>query len=140
MTHTTIAIVSVALLVLLRCFQPGLAGAETFKLRNGDKLSGTVIQRTPHEIILDHPALGRLVVPVATLKQAKSKLGLLGTALLRGWDKEVHVSMKGKRGNSNGNNLVTGRAALQSCGQRVPLRAAALVEPDVSRAPGLSRH
>lgn len=84
------------------------AEAKTFELINGDTLSGTLVQRTPDELIIDHPVLGRLSIPVYSLKLPATNPGLFGTSFLKGWDKELDLGFHGKQGNSDNNNISVG--------------------------------
>jgi hypothetical protein len=98
----------ISALVLLVCMSRGLAWADTFELINGDTITGKVIKRTPDEITVDHPILGHLLIPVRTLKHAETNPGLFGTSLLRGWDKELNLSLEGTRGNDVDNSILVG--------------------------------
>jgi hypothetical protein len=107
-SSTHLLLTEIFMLILLVGVSGGEVRADTFELINGDKLTGTVASRTPDEVMLDHPILGRLVIPVQTLKLAENNPGLLGTSILKGWDKELDLSLLGTRGNSDDGNLSIG--------------------------------
>ena len=51
------------LCILLALMIPVSALADEVRLRNGDVLDGTILERNDEQIILDHPDLGRLTIP-----------------------------------------------------------------------------
>ncbi len=46
----------------------GVARADDVELVTGEKLTGTIVSRDAEKIVLDHPVLGRLTIPVSQLK------------------------------------------------------------------------
>jgi putative salt-induced outer membrane protein YdiY len=74
---------------------------ETVELGNGDKVTGTVIERTDDKIVLDHAVFGRIEIPLAQLKQPEPpNPGLFGTGFLEGWTRTFSVGLSGQEGNS----------------------------------------
>ena len=99
---------------------------DSITLENGDVLTGEVVERTDEYVVLDHPQLGQLKIPVketltpdrdsgATqlvaestmpVKQARTdeeseapaKGGLFGTRILRGWDSSFGAGLSGSQG------------------------------------------
>lgn len=58
------------LTLVLFVFDTAIAGATTLELTNGDKLTGTIMQRTDQAIVLKHPVLGELIIPVTQITKA----------------------------------------------------------------------
>jgi putative salt-induced outer membrane protein YdiY len=87
------------------------ASAETVELVNGDRLSGEIIERTEHRIVLQHELLGRVEIPAEQVKPltpvAPEKTGLLGTAFMEGWTREIGLGLNGSEGNTVNFNLRT---------------------------------
>lgn len=98
-----------ALVVVLALYAiPAMARADTFKLANGDKVSGHVVARTPDTITLDNPVLGRIEIPVAKLAPEKPpRPGLFGTNLLKGWTRTLQLGMNGQTGNTVSNDFTS---------------------------------
>ena len=95
------------LLILLPAH--GWTATETFDLANGDKVSGEVVARTADEIVIEHPALGRITVPVESLAPPPDPTpGLFGTRLLRGWTKAFDLGISGSQGNTDENAVRLG--------------------------------
>jgi putative salt-induced outer membrane protein YdiY len=106
------------LLLLVVCAAPGVAGADSVALDNGDVLQGTVVSQDADRIVLDHPVLGRLDVPAARVRATARgdeplpappephRPGLLGTGWLRGWDRSLELGVSGAEGNTDNFDLV----------------------------------
>ena len=76
--------------------------ADTFELDNGDKVSGTVVERNDERIVLESPIFGRIEFPVAELKKPKPpNPGLFGTSWLEGWTRTFSLGFSGQQGNSD---------------------------------------
>lgn len=89
------------------------AGAETFRLANGDQLSGQVIERNEERIVLRSDALGvEVEIPVGQLAPPEPppevNPGLLGTRLLEGWGRSVELGVSGSSGNTSEQDVVAG--------------------------------
>jgi putative salt-induced outer membrane protein YdiY len=77
------------------------AQTETVELSNGDKVTGTVVERTDEKIVLDHEIFGRIEIPVAQLMQPEPpNPGLFGTGFLEGWTRTFSLGLSGQEGNS----------------------------------------
>lgn len=89
-------------------FIGGSAAAETLELANGDRVSGTVVERTDDVVVVEHSLFGRLEVPTADLKPSKpEKPGLFGTDFMEGWTRKLGLGMNGSEGNTINFNLRT---------------------------------
>jgi putative salt-induced outer membrane protein YdiY len=96
-------------LALLALSTASAAQGETIKLRNGDRVSGEVVERTDRRLVIEHPVLGRLEVPVEELEPDSSvRPGLFGTQLLRGWVRRFDVGFSGSEGNTVESNVRVG--------------------------------
>jgi hypothetical protein len=82
---------------------------ETIELGNGDKVTGTVVERTDEKIVLDHEVFGRMEVPLAQLKQPEPpNPGLFGTGFLEGWTRTFSLGLSGQEGNSKTLDIIVG--------------------------------
>jgi putative salt-induced outer membrane protein YdiY len=88
----------------------GTARSETMtvELSNGDVITGEVVERTDERIVLEHPVLGRLEIPVEEVTARSLHVGLLGTDFLAGWDKELSVGLSGSEGDTDEMDLLVG--------------------------------
>lgn len=85
------------------------AAADTIELRNGDKLSGLVLERSEERIVLEHPVLGRLEVPTSELAPPPPPDdGAFGSGLLRDWDRTLELGFSGASGNSDNQRVSAG--------------------------------
>jgi hypothetical protein len=65
--------------ILLTLIIPVSSLADEVRLRNGDVLEGTVLDRTDAEIVLEHPDLGRMTIPtrvVESISEAAEREGV----------------------------------------------------------------
>jgi hypothetical protein len=86
---------------------PLAAAAETFELVNGDKLTGDVIERTAERVVLEHPVLGRVEIPVDQIQPPKGpNPGLFGTSFLAGWTRTFQLGVTGAQGNTKNSDVV----------------------------------
>ena len=93
--------IRVRLMLLLLVPVSALADTETIELSNGDKVTGTVIERTDEKIALAHDVLGRIEIPVAQLMPPEPpNPGLFGTGFLEGWTRTFSFGLSGQEGNS----------------------------------------
>jgi hypothetical protein len=97
-------------LFAIACAAPLEAGAESFELANGDTVTGEVVEQTDERIVLLHPILGHIEIPVAQLAAEGVRPGLFGTGFLRGWTKRIGLGVAGAEGNTVRAN-VTGDVA-----------------------------
>ncbi len=79
------------------------AESETIELKNGDKVTGKVIERNEERVVVESPTLGRVEIPAEAIKPPEPdvKPGLFGTWLLRGWDRELSAGVSGSQGENN---------------------------------------
>jgi putative salt-induced outer membrane protein YdiY len=80
----------------------------TVELSNGDVVTGEVIERTDEKLVLMHPVLGRLEIPVAEVTPRSLHVGLFGTRFLEGWDKEVSIGLTGSEGDTDETDVLVG--------------------------------
>jgi putative salt-induced outer membrane protein YdiY len=96
-----------------------LTTATEVQLGNGDILNGEVIEDEDGNITLIHPTLGKLALPFAKVIKPEEKpavqiaekpidRGLLMTGLLKGWERNFQVGIKGSQGNSQNMNINAG--------------------------------
>jgi hypothetical protein len=91
----------------LLLFAPLAAAAESIDLVNGDKLSGNVIEQNAERVVLEHPVLGRVEIPVEQIKPPKApKRGLFGTSFLAGWTRTFQLGVSGAQGNTKNNDVL----------------------------------
>lgn len=84
-----------------------LAETETIELANGDKVTGTVVERTETEVVLEHDLFGRVKIPVEELKQPEPpNPGLFGTGFLLGWTRTASLGISGKEGTSDTTDVI----------------------------------
>jgi len=97
-------------LVFLAVFasQPARCETMSVELLNGDVVTGEVIERTGERIVLQHPVLGRLEIPIAQVHPRALHVGIGGTWLLAGWDKELDVGFSGSKGDTDEADVVAG--------------------------------
>jgi len=77
------------------------ASADKVDLANGDSIEVEIVEETDEALIVEHPQLGRIEIQKSDLKQAEpDEPGLFGTALLRGWSRQVSAGLSGAQGNS----------------------------------------
>lgn len=80
--------------------------ADEIELINGDTLSGALIEQTDEHVVLLHPVLGRVEIPVADIEPpAGPAPGVLGTSILEGFTKHFELGFNGQQGNTETTNL-----------------------------------
>ena len=91
----------------LLLFAPLAAAADTIELVNGDKLSGNVIEQTAERVVLEHPVLGRVEIPVEQIEPPKAPNGgLFGTSFLAGWTRTFQLGVSGAQGNTENSDVL----------------------------------
>jgi len=81
------------------CLLPGDAAAEKVELLSGDTLEGEIVESNDEVVVMEHPVLGRLEIPVEEIKPAEVvKPGLFGTWFLHGWDRSFSFGYAGSSG------------------------------------------
>lgn len=71
------------------------------ELTNGDIVTGEVVERTDRHIVLQHPVLGRLDIPIEQVTPGSVHPGILGTSFLAGWDKGLDFGFAGSSGDTD---------------------------------------
>jgi hypothetical protein len=95
------------LAAFLLLLAPLAAAAETIELVNGDKLSGTVLERTEVGIVLEHALLGRVEIANELIEPPRAPNGgLFGTSLLAGWTRIFRIGVRGAHGNTRTNDVL----------------------------------
>jgi len=86
---------------------PLSAAAGSIELVNGDKLSGEVLETTAERVVLDHPVLGRVMIPIEQIKPPEApNAGLFGTSFLAGWKRTFQLGISGAQGNTKNNDVL----------------------------------
>jgi putative salt-induced outer membrane protein YdiY len=89
-------------LALLLVWLAAPAGAETYELKNGDKISGEVLSLDDEKVVLEHPVFGKVEIPLVEIAPAKGpRPGLFGTPLFAGWTRTLKLGADGERGESD---------------------------------------
>ena len=79
------------------------ATGETVELKNGDKLDVKVLEESDKNLVVEHPQLGKVIIPKDELKPpTPPNPGLFGTDFLLGWSRNVSAGASGSDGNSRG--------------------------------------
>lgn len=99
-----IAILAVAVFAA----RPAWCETITVKLKNGDVVTGELIERTDEHIVIEHPVLGRLEIPKRELSADTLHPGIAGTRFLEGWDKNLSVGFSGSEGDTDEADLLVG--------------------------------
>jgi hypothetical protein len=98
----------------------GAAQADKVRLRNGDVVTGKVIETTDTGIVLEHPVLGRLAIAADQIQARAAddaalppppkppRPGLFGTSALAGWEKQIQLGFTGSSGNSDNQDYLVG--------------------------------
>jgi len=77
--------------------------SETIVLISGDKVTGVIVSHNEHEVVMDHPTLGRITIPNADIAEEsdeEEKPGLFGTRFLHGTTRTLGFGASGATGNS----------------------------------------
>jgi putative salt-induced outer membrane protein YdiY len=78
----------------------GAARADDVELVTGEKLTGTIVSRDANNIVLDHPVLGRLTIPVERLKPPAPPVPPKSP-----WTYRAELGASGSQGNVDQNAL-----------------------------------
>ncbi len=96
----TLTFAAVALALFLHA---GTAHSAKVELKSGESFEGEIVEENEEQIVLQHPVLGRLVIPRGEVKppeEPKVEPGLFGTPILRGWQRVVGLGFSGSTGDS----------------------------------------
>ncbi len=96
------------LTILLLIPVSAMAQTETIELENGDKVTGTIVERTDEKIVLTHDVLGRIEIPLAEVKpEEPPDPGLFGVGFLAGWTRTVSLGLSGQQSNINTTKIIS---------------------------------
>ena len=97
------------LVVLLVFSAVWSAAADQIELKNGDKLDVQIVEETDKNWVVEHPQLGRMVIPkediVPPAPPPPPNPGLFGTEFLLGWNRNIGAGISGSDGNSTDMSL-----------------------------------
>ncbi|MAI80129.1 MAG: hypothetical protein CL917_14370 [Deltaproteobacteria bacterium] len=100
-------------LVLFSISIPALA--KEVELNNGDKIDVSVVEETDKTLVVDHPQLGRIVIPKKDIKPpAEPNPGIFGTSFMKGWSRNFGAGFSGSSGNSTDASFNAALAASRS--------------------------
>ena len=92
--------------LLFALLLPWAAHSATFALQNGDKLNGTILEQTDQAVVIDHPLLGRVVVPKTALAPGtRPDPGAFGRGWLVGWKRQLGFGLVGEEGNTDSQDI-----------------------------------
>lgn len=97
-------------LAVLTTAGPAHAESITVELKNGDTVSGDVVERDDERIVIDHAVFGRLEIPIEQIEPRSLHVGLFGSSVLAGWDKSLDVGVSGSEGSSDETDVLVGLA------------------------------
>ncbi len=99
------------------------ADADKVRLKNGDVVTGEIVETTDTGVVLEHAVLGRVQIaadqidarvdgdaalPAPPAPPAPVRPGIAGTSLLRGWTKQAQLGVTGSSGNSDNQDFLAG--------------------------------
>ena len=119
--------VTIVIMIFVLLGFPSFALAHVVELENGDRLNGTIVERTDDVVVMEHPVLGRLEIPQDKIrrKEEAEEGGLFGTKFLRGWDSTVGLGLSGSEGTTEDVDLnVTFNTRYADARKRWDIRAA----------------
>jgi hypothetical protein len=94
--------------LLALCFHAGSASAEKVELLSGDTLEGEIVESNEKYVVMQHPVLGRLEIPVEEIKPKDGiKPGLFDTWFLRGWNRSFSFGYAGSSGKTKETTINT---------------------------------
>jgi hypothetical protein len=96
------------------------AHADKVRLKNGDVVSGEIVESSDAGLVLEHPVLGTLRIAAEQVDaQVKGdaelpappvppRPGLFGSDVLAGWNKQIQLGFSGSMGNSETRDILAG--------------------------------
>lgn len=96
------------------------AHADKVRLKNGDVVTGEIVETSAGGLVFEHPVLGRMQIAADQIDaQAEGdaalpeppvppRPGLFGTDVLAGWNKQIQLGFSGASGNSDSQDLLAG--------------------------------
>lgn len=112
-----------ALLSLCCVLISASAHADKLRLKNGDVVTGEIVETSDAGVVLEHAVLGKLTVaadqidaqvegdaalPAPPAPPPPVRRGIAGTSVLRGWNKQIQLGFTGSSGNSDNQDLLAG--------------------------------
>ncbi len=115
-------ILACAALSAAACLQ---TSAEEIELSNGDRINVNVLERTDDHLLVEHPVLGKLTIPLAAAAEQEAQPApepepepepapepekledpqVMGIAILPGWTRHVEFGLNGTSGNTDSFNF-----------------------------------
>jgi putative salt-induced outer membrane protein YdiY len=101
----------------------GAAHADKLRLKNGDVVTGEIVEASATGVVLAHAVLGELSIaadqidaqvqgdaalPGPPAPPPPPRPGLFGSGLLAGWNKQVQLGLTGSSGNSDNMDVLAG--------------------------------
>jgi hypothetical protein len=99
------------------------AHADKVRLKNGDVVTGEIVETSEAGVVLEHAVLGKVTIaadqidaqvdgdaalPAPPAPPPPVRPGLFGTGLLHGWNKQIQLGFTGSSGNSESQDLLAG--------------------------------
>lgn len=99
------------------------AQADTVRLKNGDVVTGEIVETSEAGLVLEHPVMGKLVIaadqvdaqvegdaalPAPPAPPPPPRPGLFGSSVLAGWNKQIQLGFTGSKGNSDTQDILAG--------------------------------
>jgi putative salt-induced outer membrane protein YdiY len=98
----------------------GAAHADKVRLKNGDVVSGEIVETSDAGLVLEHPVLGTLRIAAEQVDAqvrgdaelpappVPPRPGLFGSGVLAGWNKQIQLGFSGSMGNSETRDILAG--------------------------------
>src|SRR5262245_20088539 len=83
------------------------ASADSVVLRNGDRLTGTVVSSSATDLVIDTELAGRVTVKRSDVSEVTSSPQAASPAAIAPWNGAVTVGLDVSRGNSETENIAT---------------------------------
>jgi putative salt-induced outer membrane protein YdiY len=107
-------------LVGLLLLAAGAAHADKVRLKNGDVVTGEIVETSDAGLVLEHPVLGALRIAADQVDARVEgdgalpapapppRPGLFGSDVLAGWNKQIQLGFNGSLGNSETQDILVG--------------------------------
>ena len=109
--------------IALSALVAGAAHADKVRLKNGDIVTGEIVETSEAGVVLEHAVLGKVTIaadqidarvdgdaalPAPPAPPPPVRPGVFGTDVLRGWNKQIQLGFTGSSGNAESQDLVAG--------------------------------
>jgi putative salt-induced outer membrane protein YdiY len=99
------------------------AHADKVRLKNGDVVTGEIVETNAEAVVLEHAVLGKVTIaldqidaqvdgdaalPAPPAPPPPPRPGLFGSGVLAGWNKQIQLGFTGSSGNSDNQDLLAG--------------------------------